>query len=210
MQEPQVVPRFFIPANQHASEAIHPTMGTFDDPAPCFAASLLLERLGFFSPCADVGGEAKLVQESPNLIIVVAFIQTQALRRLGCRVGPLNGDTLERSAHHLEIIPIRAVDGEPEGDALAIGEHAAFGPRFPAIGGVLAHLFPPQGGLWSSRRPSRATPSQCLARRHIPRGPVPTTPRRRRRLSTLESDDAPRCASTSPWRPGHPTGSRCA
>jgi hypothetical protein len=98
---------------------------------------------------------------------------------------------------------MRAVDGEPEGDTLAIGEHAAFGPRFPAIGGTYPP-FSPHGGLWSSHRPSRATPRQCLARRHSPRGPVPTTPRRRLRLSTLDSDEAPRWARHSPWRPGPP------
>ena len=147
MQETQGVPRFFIPAHPHASAAMHPIMRTFDDPAPGFAPGLLLERLGFCSPCADVGGAAKLGPAFPDRIIVIAFIPAHAVRCRGRRVGPRDGDTLAGGARPRAIIPLGAVDGEPEGYALALGAHAAFGARFPTSGGGLAPLFPPTRGF---------------------------------------------------------------
>ena len=69
MQKAQVGPHFFVPADQHTPEAIHPTMGALHHPPPCFETGLLLERLGFFPPRPDVGGEAKLVQEFPYLVL---------------------------------------------------------------------------------------------------------------------------------------------
>src|SRR5262245_36857927 len=193
MQKAQIVARFLVPADQDASETIHPTMRAFHYPAPRFETGLLLEGLGFFPACPDVGSAAKLLQEVANFVIVIAFIQAQSVRCLGGRVRPLGGDTCNRLARHFEVIAIRAVDGEPDRHTLPVGENAALGARFPAIGGVLAHLFPPQGGLWLSPRPSPATPSPCPARRHMPPAPVPTRPRRHPPPSTLGSADEPHC-----------------
>ena len=59
----------------------------------------------------------------------------------------------------------------PIGTPHPSGEHAPLGPELPAIGRILAHLFPPPGGLWSSPRPWPATPSQCPARPRTQPGP---------------------------------------
>src|SRR5688572_4142867 len=163
MQKPQVVACFLVPADHHTPEAIHPTRRALYDPSPRFETHLLFERLGFFPTCTEVGSEAKLFQEVPHLIIVIAFIQAHPLRRVGGRVWPLHGNALDGCAGHLEIIAIRAVHRETARHATAVGEDAAFGAALAAVRGVLAPLFPPQGALWSSRRPSRATPNQCLA-----------------------------------------------
>src|SRR5262245_36730757 len=195
MQKAQIVAYFLVPTDQDASEAIHPTMRAFHHPAPCFETGFLLESLSFFPARTDVRSEAKLLQEIPDLVIVVAFIQAQALRRLRGRVWPLGSHTLKSLTRHFEVIAIRAVDGEPNWDALPVGEQAALGARFPAIGGILAHLFPPQGALWSSPRPWLATPRQCPARRHIPPAPVPIRRQRRQPPPILGSADGPHCAS---------------
>src|SRR5678816_1466922 len=78
MQKAQIVARFLVPADQDASETIHPTMRAFHHPAPRFETGLLLEGLGFFPACPDVGSEAKLLQEVSNFVIVIAFIQAQS------------------------------------------------------------------------------------------------------------------------------------
>src|SRR5262245_6713217 len=59
------------------------------------------------------------------------------------------GETRDGLASHLEIIALDALDCQTEGHAAALGQHAALGATLAAIGGVLAHLFPPQGALWS-------------------------------------------------------------
>src|SRR5262245_7077255 len=163
MQKPQVVADFLVPTDEHTPEAIHPTMRAFDHPAPGFEPRLLLECLGFVPTSTDVCREAKLLQEVPHLVVVVALIQTQPLRPLRGRVGPLYGDACNGGVHQLEIIPIRTVHGQPDGDAAAVGEQAALRTDLAAVGRILADLFPPQAGLWSSRHPWLATPNRCPA-----------------------------------------------
>jgi hypothetical protein len=93
MQKPQVVAHFLVPANQHAPEAIHPTMRAFHDPPPGLETGFLLERRGLFPASADVGGEAKLGQQLPHLVIVIAFV----LGRLNWR--PTFDQILDLVAH---------------------------------------------------------------------------------------------------------------
>jgi hypothetical protein len=50
-------------------------MRAFHQPPPCLATGFLLERLGLFPPRSDVGGQAKLGQQLPHLVIVIAFVQ---------------------------------------------------------------------------------------------------------------------------------------
>ena len=60
MQKPQIIAHFFIPADQHAPEAIHPTMRAFHHPSPCLETGFLLERLGLFPSGSDVDGEPRV------------------------------------------------------------------------------------------------------------------------------------------------------
>ena len=54
-----------------------------------------------------------------------------------------------------------AFHGEADGDAAAVGEDAPCGAHLPAVGRMLAHLFPPSGALVIA--PSIAShPNQCL------------------------------------------------
>ena len=69
MQKRQVVLYFLVPADQHASEAIHPTMRAFHDPPSGLETSILLERLGLFPPRPEVGGEPTLGQQVADLVI---------------------------------------------------------------------------------------------------------------------------------------------
>src|SRR2546428_8747248 len=206
MQKTQIVTHLLVPADQYPSEAIHPTMGAFDDPPSRLETCLVLERLRLFSSCPDVGGEAKLVQEVSDFVIVIALIQAQPLRRVGSRVWALCSDTLNGLARHLKVIAVRPVHCEADGHAMAVGEHAALGARFPAIRRILAHLFPPREALWSSPRPSPAMPSQSLAGRHMPSAPFPISLRRRPPPPTLGSGDGPNSWSRYRWRSAHSTG----
>jgi hypothetical protein len=159
MQKTQVIAHFLVPPNQHAPEAIHPTMGAFYDPAPGFETRFVLEHFGFFAPRKDGGREAKLDEEVAHLVIVIAFVQTHPLGSVCGRSGPLDGNTLDGLPRQLEIIAIRSSDRKADGHPAAVGEETAFGADLAAVRGVLAHLFPPRAGLGSSPHPSRARPS---------------------------------------------------
>src|SRR5215510_14918194 len=210
MQKTQIVTYFLIPADQHPSEAVHPAMRAFHYPPPCLEPELVFQRFRFISPRPDMGGKAKLEQQPPYLLIVITFVETHPLGSLGGGIGPLDGDALDGLTRQLEVIAIGPIHCETDGHAAAVGEQAALRADFAAVGRILAHLFPPQAGLWSWRHPSPATPNQCLARRHMPPAPVPTRPRRHWLPSMLGSDDGPHCVSRCRWHPRRPTDSRCA
>ena len=159
MEQAEVVGGFLLPADEDAPEAVHPAMRTFHHPPPCLKPQLLFQRLGFISPRTDMGGKAKLCQQPPDLLIVIAFVEAHPLGGLDGRIGPFDGDALNRLTRQLEVIAIGPRDGEANGHAVAIGEQAALRADFAAVGRVLPHLFPPQGVLWSWRHPLPATPS---------------------------------------------------
>ena len=67
MQKPQVVAYVLVPADQHAPEAMHPTMGAFHDPPPCLVPRFLLERLGLLAAGPDVSSEPELGKQVADL-----------------------------------------------------------------------------------------------------------------------------------------------
>lgn len=94
----------FFPAGEDASEAVEPGVGALDDPAAGAEAGLALDRLRFLAAAADVSGECELVAEVVHLGVVVAAIEAERLRRLGCRRGSLDRDRFDRVAGELEVV----------------------------------------------------------------------------------------------------------
>src|SRR5215510_807722 len=209
MQKAQIVAYLLVPTDQHAPKTVHPTMRALHHPSAGFETSFFLQCLGFFPPGPNMSRETKLLQEVSHLVIVIALIQTQPLRRVWSRVGSLYSDLLDSLACHLEIIAISAVHSQTDGHATAVGEEAAFGAALAAVGRILTHLFPPREELWSSRRPLRAMPSQYLAGRRIPQGPVPTRPQRRPLPPTLGTGGGRSCWNRCRSRSARSTDSPC-
>jgi hypothetical protein len=107
---------------------------------------------------------------------------------------------------------------------MAVRQHAPCGPERAAIGGVFAHLFPPQAGPWSSRRPSPALPTPGLSASHTSATPparaartpgLPAPPESGQALSWERPSCAAalamgnRCATPRQWRSsraGPPSG----
>jgi hypothetical protein len=152
MQKCQIVAHVLVPPDQQSPETVHPTMCPFHHPPPCHVPCLMLDGLGFLAPCPDVGGEPKLGQQLPHLIIVLALVQTHPLRLRQRGHRPLDGDTGDGFLDYLEVMAVRAIHREADRPA-AVGEHAPFSADLPAVGRMLTHLFPPQGRLWSSPHP---------------------------------------------------------
>lgn len=99
-------------------------MSTLDHPAPSFEAGGLFDRLGFLAAAANVCGEEKFPGELPHLAIVVALVQTEALRRAARWGGTLNRNVLEGLPRHLEVDAVDTVDGEAEWDSASVRQHA--------------------------------------------------------------------------------------
>lgn len=167
MQKTQIVTYLLVQADQEAPETIQPTVRALDHPPPRLETRLLFEGLGLFPSRPDVGGEATLGQQLAYFIVVVALVQAHPLRCGRARLRPLNRDTLDGRARHLEVMTIGPLDRQAEGHATAVGEHAALGADLAAVGRVLAHRFPPREALVMA--PSIALRSSTRGRWH-PRG----------------------------------------
>ena len=146
MQKPQVVAHFLVPADQHAPEAIHPTMRPLHDPPSCLEAGLLFERLGLFPPRADVGGEAKFGQQIPHLIIVIAFVQTHPLWGVWGGSGRAMGILAMVSRAILKSLRFAPSTARPTGTPPPSVSTLRLVPILPGRG---FFRLPPQGALWS-------------------------------------------------------------
>src|SRR4051795_8702307 len=98
MEHCDIVVGLLVPANEDATEAVHPTMGALHHPAPGFEPRAALDRLRLLAPRSDVGGEAELHDEVADLVVVIALVQAQALslRARGPRAFGVGGDALQR------------------------------------------------------------------------------------------------------------------
>ena len=137
----------FLPADEDASETVEPGVGALDNPAACAEAGFALERLCFFSAAADVGGERELLGEFADLLVVVGGVEAQPLRPLPGRLGACDRDRLDRLAGELVVVQVRARRRDPDRDALALGEEAAFRPFLALSVGFGPVLAPPSGAL---------------------------------------------------------------
>ena len=137
----------FLPAGEDAAEAIQPGVGAFDDPTAGAEAGLALDRLRFFATAADVRSEAELLGEFAYLVVVVAAVEAEPLRRLRCRCRSLDRDRLDRGAAELEVVQVRARWRNPERDALALGEERSFRPFLALSVGFGPVCSPPSGAL---------------------------------------------------------------
>jgi hypothetical protein len=168
-------------------------MRALHDPSSGFDPRFFLQCLGCFSACPQMRREAQLLQEGSDLGIVLALLQAPPWWRLRRHIRPFHCDSLNRLSGHLAVRASGALDCEAARDAAAVGEETALGARLAPVGGILAHLCPPRAGLWSSPRPSPASPSQGLAGRRIPQGPVPPRPQRRLLPPTLGTGGEQHC-----------------
>ncbi len=54
MEQAQVVLNFFIPADQHGTKAIHPTVCALDDLPPSLVADVVFKGLRLFTPGSNM------------------------------------------------------------------------------------------------------------------------------------------------------------
>ena len=144
-----------LPAHEDATEAMQPRVRALDHPATCSQAGLAPERPRLVTARADVAGEAKLMGERSDLVVVVAAVETQTLRLSSARLRSLDDDRIERRSGQLEVVDVRGRLLETERDALSLGEERSLRPFFALSVGLGPVLSPPSGALpRAPRRPS--------------------------------------------------------
>ena len=95
LEEREVVLGFLRPADQQGAVAVEPVVTGFDDPttgAPSRCGSFELELVG---AATDVGGVAATGREVVDPGIGVATVETQGLRIVGGRLGPLDRNRVQ-------------------------------------------------------------------------------------------------------------------
>src|SRR5262245_23436436 len=209
MQKGQIVFRLFVPTYQDAPKAVQPRMSPLDDPAPSLLARVVFERLRFRATRPNMGREPKLLQDIAHFLIVIAFVEAQALgvRLRGRRA--FGDEAVERSPDQFHVMPVGARHCQPNGHPVALGQQAALDPAFGAIGGIRAGFFPPQVVPWSWHHPCSASPTRCPGARQTGPRPLARVSRRRPQRPTPDTGHGPWIWHITRSDSGPPTGSRC-
>ena len=111
------------------------------NPASCFNALASSPRR------LHVGREAELPDQIPDIVIVIALVQAHPLRLLGCRIGPLHRDALQRRLDQLLVVTIGPVDGQAHRHPGSLRHQAPLGAQLAPIRGILPGPLAPQRGL---------------------------------------------------------------
>lgn len=132
----------FLPTDEDRAKAIHPAVGTLDDPATSPEAGSPLDRFGFLAARTNVCGQAELDREGTYLVVVVALVEAPSLRSALGWLRPIDQNSLDRVARHLEVVAVGAVDGNADRNPVGLGQHAALGTTLGSVGWIGSGFFP--------------------------------------------------------------------
>jgi len=200
MNQSKVVLRFLLPTDQDTPEAIHPTVRSFRHPPACFEAHLMLDRLSFFAPRANMSGIGKFMDQRSYLTGIISLIQTHPLRVLLRRLWAGDRDTLQRRPDHFTVMPIRPGNRHANRDTVGFCQQTAFNAFLGPIRRVGAGFFPRPAGPWSWPHPSTAKTNQSLSARHSLPEPRPRVSERLRLASIPEIANERYCLNQYPSR----------
>jgi hypothetical protein len=184
-------------------------MRPFHHPAPRLVPRLPLPCLRLFATRAHMGREGELRHQLPDVVVVIALVQTQTLLLAGFGQVAMDRDAAQRRLDQLLVVAVGPVDGQADREAVGLDQQAALGPEFAPVGGVFARLFPPRAEPWSWPRPAPTSASPVPATGHTPPALAPRVSRRRPPRPIPESGGAPSSWNRCRWPSGRPTGSRC-
>src|SRR2546421_1465477 len=208
MEKGQIILRLFIPTHEQATKAVHPGVRSFHHPAPGFEPGFSLDGLGLFSSWANMGRKAECVQDVAHLLVVIALVQTHALRLLLARLRSLDHDALDGRAEQFHIMALGSLKRQAHWHSMALGQHAPFHPALAPIRGMGSAFFPRPTELSPWPRPYSTTSSRSLLSHQtapvllarvcgrLPLAPIP------------ESDRAPSNGHTARSGPGPATDSQ--
>lgn len=207
MQHRDVGVGSLLPPDEDSPKAIHPAVRSFDDPAARFVAGGALDLALRLTAAGNVSGEAELVDERVDLGVVVALVETQALRTMLRGSWTSKRDALESLTRELEVDTVRAVDRQPDGDARRFGQQAPFAAALGPIGWIGPGFFPLRAAPSTAPRPWTASSSRYLRTCRSLAESAPTLSRRRPPRSTRETVDAPKNSNRCPSSAAHSTDS---
>ena len=200
MKKAKVILRFLLPSYQYATETIHPTVRSLGHPPAGLEANLTLDRLGFFTPRANMSSIRKLSYQGSYLTRIVGLIQTHALWFLRPRLWANHRNALQRCFNHFAVMPICPGNRQADRDTVGFRQQTALNASFGPIRRIGTGFFPRPAGLCSSRHPWTAKTSQSLSTRHTREEPSPRVSEKRRLASIPEIVNVRCCSNKCPSR----------
>jgi len=134
-----------LPWRQQAAKPIEPAMTMLDHPAPCTLARFARSP---WLPATTAHGRstAKFAHSRAHFLIVVAFVQSHALRPLCRRLWSLRHNALDHRAHQLHVVAIGARSiATPMGTPCPSVNNDRLTPAFPRSVGLGAGFLPSPG-----------------------------------------------------------------
>jgi len=110
MQESDIRFRFLIPPDQNTTEALPPSMRSFNRPTSRAFSSFLLNLFRSLAITSDMSHKSEFFQNASHFFIMVSFIQTHILLLLLSRFRSFYHNTCKSVWHHLQVTPICACD----------------------------------------------------------------------------------------------------
>lgn len=133
-------------ANLQPTKQVVPTVRSLHHPPPSLEARILFQFLGFLAARFNMGDVSTSFRRPTQFRIVIAFIATKMLARLGLGRRPRDDNRIQRGAELLHVMPVGARERHRQRDALGVREQVPLGAQFAPIGGVFAGLIPPLTG----------------------------------------------------------------
>jgi len=208
MDHGNVVLGFLLPAHQDAPKSVRPTMRSLYDPPPGPETAAPPDQSRLFATTTNVRSEPVLTSQTANLIVIISFIKTQVLPSSRARTRLFHRNALKRFASQLEVVHIRARDGQPHRQARRLDQDAALGAGLGSIRRVGAGFSPHPRGPWSSHRPCSATTSPDPVIPGTPPGHFATVSQTPPLPAIPGNAGAPSNSNRCLWRSGHSTGTR--
>ena len=169
MQEAQIIRGFLFPANQQASRAVGPRVGSFHNPSARFASSAS-RHCGTLAFARNMRDVSSTLGTAPHRLRVVPFIGAKMLLVTPFRRWTFYGDALKCFCDQLLIVHIRAGHGDSDGNPRAVCQHRTLDTQLASICRVFPGFFPLPVAPWSSPRLNSATSSRFPSTRHtLPR-----------------------------------------
>src|ERR687891_479410 len=161
MEKGQIVLRLLVPPYQDAPEAVQPTMAPLHHPPAGPLPSLLFQGLRLLTPGPNVRREAELHQGFPYFLIVIAFVQTQALGLLLRGSGRLTTILAMVARTSFMSCWLAPSTTRPRGTPWPSVSRLRLTPPLPRSVGLGPVFFPPEGGF--GHRPVHAQPGPVNA-----------------------------------------------
>ena len=160
LEHREVVGRESLPAHEQPPEAVGPTVGSLDHPAPRCPPHAAQE--GWLASPSDVRDDPTTAHGGFRVGEVVALVQAQMLRPSWSPRGSEH-DRVEHVGHRPLVVHVGSRDPHGQGHATPIREDVAFHPEFRAIRRVRTRGAPPLGALAMAL--SRDAKSHLMPRR---------------------------------------------